>query len=81
STTIQFVISVQYDCQIGHCQPAVVGKERQEYEDTSQDKSLIKHMDDDHFLINMGALHNFTETLSCPSTRIDPAQTTVPRPH
>jgi hypothetical protein len=61
STTIQFVISVQHDCRIGHCQPAVVGKERQEYEDTSQDKSLIKHMDDNHFLINMGALHNFTK--------------------
>jgi hypothetical protein len=61
STSIQFVIFVQHDCRIGHCQPAVVGKERQEREDTSRDKSLIKHMDDDHFLINMGALHNFTK--------------------
>ncbi|KAJ7882391.1 hypothetical protein B0H14DRAFT_2565379 [Mycena olivaceomarginata] len=61
STSIQFVISVQHDCRIGHCQPAVVGKERQEREDTSRDKSLIKHTDDDHFLINMGALHNFTK--------------------
>ncbi|KAJ7800652.1 hypothetical protein B0H14DRAFT_2615985 [Mycena olivaceomarginata] len=54
STSIQFVISIQHDCRIGHCQPAVVGKERQEHEDTSRDKSLIKHTDDDHFLINMG---------------------------
>jgi hypothetical protein len=30
STSIQFVISVQHDCRIGHCQPAVVGKERQD---------------------------------------------------
>ncbi|KAJ7144229.1 hypothetical protein C8R44DRAFT_916194, partial [Mycena epipterygia] len=59
STCIQFIISVEHDCRMGHCQPAVVGKELQEREETSRNKSLIKHTDDDHFIINMGALHNF----------------------
>ncbi|KAJ7192460.1 hypothetical protein GGX14DRAFT_305576, partial [Mycena pura] len=60
STCIQFVISVQHDCLKGRCQPAVVGKERQEREDTNRNKSLLKHTDDDHFIINMSSLHNFT---------------------
>ncbi|KAJ7193966.1 hypothetical protein GGX14DRAFT_378462 [Mycena pura] len=61
STCIQFVISVQHDCRMGNCQPAVVGQEQQEREETNRQKSLIKHTDDDHFIINMGALHNFTK--------------------
>ncbi|KAF7376758.1 hypothetical protein MSAN_00093100 [Mycena sanguinolenta] len=60
STSIQFIISVQHDCRMGGCQPAVAGKERQEREETTRDKSLIKHTDDDHFVINLGAFHNFT---------------------
>lgn len=59
STCIQFIISVEHDCQMGNCQPAVIGKELQEREETNRHKSLIKHTDDDHFIINMGALHNF----------------------
>ncbi|KAJ6563257.1 hypothetical protein B0H10DRAFT_2239490 [Mycena sp. CBHHK59/15] len=61
STRVQFIMSVQHDCRMGHCQPAVVRKERQEREETNRDKSLIKHTDDDHFIINMSALHNFTK--------------------
>ncbi|KAJ7078983.1 hypothetical protein C8R43DRAFT_1092894 [Mycena crocata] len=56
-----FVISVQHDCWIGHCEAAVAGKEQQEREDTSRDRELIKHTDDDHFILNMSALHNFTK--------------------
>ncbi|KAJ7733552.1 hypothetical protein DFH07DRAFT_780573 [Mycena maculata] len=59
--SVQFVISVQHDCRMGHCQPAVVGKQMQEREETSQEKSLIKHSEDDHFILNMSALHNFTK--------------------
>ncbi|KAJ7509737.1 hypothetical protein B0H11DRAFT_1901131 [Mycena galericulata] len=61
SASVQFVMSVQHDCRMGHCKPAVIGKERQEREDTNRDRHLIKHTDDDHFVINMGALHNFTK--------------------
>ncbi|KAJ7203369.1 hypothetical protein GGX14DRAFT_535928 [Mycena pura] len=48
--TIQFVIS---------CKPAVVGKEMQEREETNRDISLIKHTDDDHFLILMSGLRHY----------------------
>ncbi|KAJ7835607.1 hypothetical protein B0H13DRAFT_2108073 [Mycena leptocephala] len=68
STCIQFIISVEHDCRMGNCEPAVVGKELQEREETSRHKSLIKHTDDDHFIINMGALHNFppSSVVYCP---------------
>ncbi|KAK7033799.1 hypothetical protein R3P38DRAFT_2772786 [Favolaschia claudopus] len=56
---VQFVVSVQHDCRMGHCKPAVVGKQRQERQETSQDRCLIKHTEDDHFILNMGGLHNF----------------------
>ncbi|KAJ7760291.1 hypothetical protein DFH07DRAFT_867863 [Mycena maculata] len=36
-----------------YCQPAVA--------ETNRQRSLIKHTDDDHFIINMGAFHNFTK--------------------
>ncbi|KAJ7235144.1 hypothetical protein B0H12DRAFT_1258243 [Mycena haematopus] len=75
SKCIQFIISVQHDCRMGNCQPAVVGKERQEREETNRQKSLIKHIDDDHFIINMGGLHNFTRlcrVLPPELTRLEP---------
>ncbi|KAJ7229581.1 hypothetical protein B0H12DRAFT_1029956 [Mycena haematopus] len=75
STCIQFIISVQHDCRMGNCQPAVAGKERQEREETNRNKNLIKHTDDDHFIINMGAFHNFTKlcrVLPGPLTRVKP---------
>ncbi|KAJ6533199.1 hypothetical protein B0H19DRAFT_1214025 [Mycena capillaripes] len=34
-------------------------KEHQEREETNRDTMLIKHSDDDHFILNMSALHNF----------------------
>ncbi|KAJ6600735.1 hypothetical protein B0H10DRAFT_2083083 [Mycena sp. CBHHK59/15] len=52
STCIPFIISVKHDCRMGNCQPAVID---------NRHKSLIKHTDDDHFIINMGALHNFSK--------------------
>ncbi|KAK7029080.1 hypothetical protein R3P38DRAFT_2525048 [Favolaschia claudopus] len=59
--SVQFVISVQHDCRMGHCKPTVVGKQMQERQETSQDWSLIKHTDDDHFILNMSGLHNFAK--------------------
>ncbi|KAJ7687881.1 hypothetical protein B0H14DRAFT_3101310 [Mycena olivaceomarginata] len=58
---VQFVISVQHDCREGDCQLTVVQKEFQEREETSRNISLIKHSNDDHFVINMAALHNFVK--------------------
>ncbi|KAJ7879259.1 hypothetical protein B0H14DRAFT_3082931 [Mycena olivaceomarginata] len=59
AAAVQFVISVQHDCREGDCQPTVVHKEFQEREETSRNVSLIKHSNDDHFVINMAGLHNF----------------------
>ncbi|KAJ7732086.1 hypothetical protein B0H14DRAFT_2314270, partial [Mycena olivaceomarginata] len=58
ATSVQFVISVQHDCRRGDCQPTIVRKELQEREETDRTTSLIKHTDDDHFILNMSALHN-----------------------
>ncbi|KAJ7738439.1 hypothetical protein B0H14DRAFT_2638483 [Mycena olivaceomarginata] len=61
AAAVQFVISVQHDCREGDCQPTVVHKEFQEREETSRNVSLIKHSNDDHFVINMAGLHNFVK--------------------
>ncbi|KAJ7852374.1 hypothetical protein B0H14DRAFT_3658548 [Mycena olivaceomarginata] len=58
SSSVQFVISVQHDCRKGDCQPTIVRKEYQEREETNRNISLIHHSDDDHFIVNMSALHN-----------------------
>ncbi|KAJ7199798.1 hypothetical protein GGX14DRAFT_372817 [Mycena pura] len=63
STDIQFVISVAHDCRNGKCKPVVAGKEVQEREITTRDISLIKHSDDDHFVLNMAGLHHFVRLL------------------
>ncbi|KAJ7211999.1 hypothetical protein GGX14DRAFT_323318, partial [Mycena pura] len=60
---IKFACSVQHDCRLrigrkGQCKPAVIGKECQEHEETGCDRRLIKHSDDDHFILNMASLHN-----------------------
>ncbi|KAJ6548781.1 hypothetical protein B0H19DRAFT_1211584 [Mycena capillaripes] len=59
--SIRFVCSVQHDCRHGECQPSVMGKQRQERQDTTLDRSLISHHDDDHFVLNMAGIHNFME--------------------
>ncbi|KAJ7048695.1 hypothetical protein C8F01DRAFT_1003912 [Mycena amicta] len=60
-SALQFGCSVQHDCRRGKCKPAVMGKRRQEREDTTHDMHLIKHTDDDYFFVNMAGLHNFRE--------------------
>ncbi|KAJ7863928.1 hypothetical protein B0H13DRAFT_1559301, partial [Mycena leptocephala] len=56
---IQFVCSVQHDCRKGSCKPSIIRKEVQEREETHRTTMLIKHSDDDHFIILMAGLHNF----------------------
>ncbi|KAJ7782483.1 hypothetical protein DFH07DRAFT_949282 [Mycena maculata] len=58
--SIRFVCSVQHDCWKGKCQPSIIGKERQEREETDRTICLIQHSDDDFFVLNMAGLHNFT---------------------
>ncbi|KAJ7719076.1 hypothetical protein B0H14DRAFT_3098629 [Mycena olivaceomarginata] len=59
ATSIQFLCSVQHDCRRGDCQPSAVQKAVQEREETDRDICLIKHNDDDHFILNLGGFHNF----------------------
>ncbi|KAF9007712.1 hypothetical protein BDZ89DRAFT_918814, partial [Hymenopellis radicata] len=72
---IQFKISVQHDCRLGQCKPTVMGNERQERQETSREIKLISHTDDDHFILNLTALHNFAEVC-----RILPRELTKPVP-
>jgi hypothetical protein len=59
--SIQFICSVQHDCRMGNCKPGISRKERQEREETNRDIMLIKHSDDDQFVLAMSALHNFAK--------------------
>nr|GAT45996.1 predicted protein [Mycena chlorophos] len=72
---LQFLCSVQHDCRRGRCKPVVAGRERQEREETTREKSLIQHTDEEHFVLNLGGLHNFMEL-----RRILPASFTELKP-
>ncbi|KAJ7618023.1 hypothetical protein FB45DRAFT_1103391 [Roridomyces roridus] len=61
---------VQHDCRMGSCKPAAVGRQMQERKETTLDKLLIKHSEDDHFILNMSALHNFVKICRVLPTRL-----------
>ncbi|KAF7364109.1 hypothetical protein MSAN_01069900 [Mycena sanguinolenta] len=61
ATAIQHLCSVEHDCRKGNCQPLLKTREVQEREATEREVSLIKHTDDDHFVLNLAAFHNFTQ--------------------
>ncbi|KAJ7793439.1 hypothetical protein B0H14DRAFT_2533522 [Mycena olivaceomarginata] len=60
ATAIQHLCSVEHDCRKGNCQPLLKVREVQEREATEREVSLVKHTDDDHFVLNLAAFHNFT---------------------
>jgi hypothetical protein len=57
------------------CQPTALRQTVQERQETTQTTKLIEHGDDDHFVINLNALHNATLL-----RRALPVALTVPRP-
>ncbi|KAJ7196971.1 hypothetical protein GGX14DRAFT_402885 [Mycena pura] len=59
TTSVQHLCCVEHDCQKGDCQPTLKSREFQEREATDREIGLIKHADDDHFVLNLSALHNF----------------------
>lgn len=73
---VYFKISVQHDCRRGKCLPTVIRREHQERAETEREIQLISHSDDDYFILNMGALHNFVEVC-----RILPRDLIKPLPH
>ncbi|KAJ7302618.1 hypothetical protein DFH08DRAFT_641770, partial [Mycena albidolilacea] len=75
SDAILFRFSAQHDCRLANCQPTAFRRVVQERQETSQTTALISHGDDDHFCINMAAIHNATLL-----RRALPIALTVPRP-
>ncbi|KAJ7187714.1 hypothetical protein GGX14DRAFT_320505, partial [Mycena pura] len=72
---IWFRFSAQHDCRLANCQPTGSRAVIQEREITFQTISLLAHADDDHFIVNMAALHNSTLL-----RRALPRALTVPQP-
>ncbi|KAJ7333486.1 hypothetical protein DFH08DRAFT_925944 [Mycena albidolilacea] len=58
-TSVQHLCSAEHDCRQGDCKPTLKTREFQEREATSRESSAIQHADDDHFILNLAALHNF----------------------
>ncbi|KAJ7835357.1 hypothetical protein B0H14DRAFT_3109979 [Mycena olivaceomarginata] len=72
---ILFRFSAQHDCRLMKCQPTALRPVVQERQETSRSTRLISHEDDDHFVVNMAAIHNATLL-----RRALPIALTVPRP-
>lgn len=70
-----FRFSAAHDCRLVKCAPTASRPVRQERQETSQSMQLLAHGDDEHFVINMAALHNATLL-----RRNLPIALTVPRP-
>ncbi|KAJ7838096.1 hypothetical protein B0H14DRAFT_3701249 [Mycena olivaceomarginata] len=59
TTSVQHLCSAEHDCRQGDCKPTLKKQEFQEREATDRESSAIQHADDDHFILNLAALHNF----------------------
>ncbi|KAJ7096589.1 hypothetical protein B0H15DRAFT_774168 [Mycena belliarum] len=57
---VMFRFSVQHDCRLVKCSPTALRRIVQERQETSRTEQLLEHGDDEHFVINMAALHNAT---------------------
>lgn len=53
------VFNVQHDCHRGKCLPTAQQHLNQERETTSRFRNIIKHSDDEHFIVNTQSLHNY----------------------
>jgi hypothetical protein len=60
---------------MARCQPSALRPQMQERQETSRTVALIAHEDDNHFVINLHALHNATLL-----RKILPRQLTAPKP-
>ncbi|KAJ7259291.1 hypothetical protein C8J57DRAFT_1073183 [Mycena rebaudengoi] len=75
SQSILFCFSAQHDCRLVKCQPTALRPVMQERQETSKSTTLISHGDNEHFIVNMAALHNGNLL-----RRALPRALTVPRP-
>ncbi|TRM55333.1 hypothetical protein BD626DRAFT_444655 [Schizophyllum amplum] len=58
---VLFIFSAQHDCRTFGCKSFVQVTEVQEHQKTDRQRSLLKHEDDDHFIVNIYAIHNAVE--------------------
>ncbi|KAF7980223.1 hypothetical protein HWV62_39337 [Athelia sp. TMB] len=56
---IECAVNLQHDCHRGRCSTDGQQTLHQEREATSRTRSITKHSDDDHFIINIQSLHNY----------------------
>lgn len=57
--SVDFFISVQHDCIMAGCPIDARKAEMQERETTSRKSPAVKHLDDDHFILNTHSMHNY----------------------
>jgi hypothetical protein len=55
---VRFIFNAQHDCWMHRCMPNATRPVRQERIDTMRMIKLIKHTEDNHFIVNTHALHN-----------------------
>ncbi|KAJ6629389.1 hypothetical protein B0H10DRAFT_2160501 [Mycena sp. CBHHK59/15] len=75
AAAVMFRFSAQHDCRLVKCAPTALRPVMQERQETSQTTKLLSHGDDEHFVVNMAALHNATLL-----RRNLPVALTVPQP-
>ncbi|KAJ6632326.1 hypothetical protein B0H10DRAFT_1901751 [Mycena sp. CBHHK59/15] len=63
---IECAVNLQHDCHFGKCVPHISASVQtlQEREATSITRARICHSDDDRFIVNMAALHNYHQISS-----------------
>ncbi|KDQ15036.1 hypothetical protein BOTBODRAFT_94896, partial [Botryobasidium botryosum FD-172 SS1] len=52
-------VNLQHDCSKQGCTHSGVQYVMQEHQKSQVTRKVIKHVDDSHFIVNMGSLHNY----------------------
>jgi hypothetical protein len=55
---IEFLASVQHDCQAKKCKASGTRKAQQERVSSGRNVQFVEHVEDEHFIVNMHAMHN-----------------------
>ncbi|KAF8172341.1 hypothetical protein K438DRAFT_1448186, partial [Mycena galopus ATCC 62051] len=58
---LESAVNLQHDCYRGKCGPHGTSPIIQEREKTTKTKSIIRHTDDNYFIINTTSLHNYRQ--------------------
>ncbi|KAJ7180000.1 hypothetical protein C8R43DRAFT_822415, partial [Mycena crocata] len=58
---LESAVNLQHDCHRGSCGPDGTSPVMQEREKTSKTKPVIRHTDDNNFIVNTASLHNYVQ--------------------